>query len=250
MTLTGVFVLSCVFASGDVMQFNLGGVRKVEAVVQHDQEGYQCALSFVAVTCFAPATNRKINLSKSREYAIRALANAVGVTNGTVNVVKLTVSQPLAVNGLTASIKYKAENVEVTAASAPLKATASSQPIPQTKQDTKPDHAATDNAKQKSLLSCLDDMRSTLLELDSSLTEDIAALKPDNNFDDSVADLERKGVNDYQRLKSETQAEKLLLSTEKADFQAEVNQRHRAFIDRLTSAYTTLEHNHPREPKP
>lgn len=238
-----------VLAWGAETHFNLGGIRKVNAVVQHDQEGYQCEISFVPVTCFTPATNRKINLSKSREYAIQALGKAAGITNGTVTIVKLSVSQHLAVNGSLAKIKYKAENVEIPTGSTPLKGTVGPQLARQTNQDATPGHEATNDAKEKSLLSCLEDMRSTLRELDVSLTEDIATLKPGSNLDDGVADLEQKGVDDYERLKAETQAEKLLLSTEKADMLAEINQKHQAFIVRLTAAYTALERKQNQELK-
>lgn len=231
---------------GAETHFNLGGIRKVNAVVHHDQEGYQCEISFVPVACFTPATNRKINLSKSREYATRALGKAAGITNGTVTVVKLSVSQPLAVNGPTATIKYKAENVVIPTASTPLKSTAKPHPALQTNQDATSGHLATDDTKEKSLLSCIDDMRSTLLELDVSLVEEIATLKSGSNFDDAVADLEQKGVDDYELLKAETQKEKLLLSTEKVDLLAEINQKHNAFLNRLAAAYTALEHKQNR----
>lgn len=249
-TLTVAFMVCSIFASGDVTHFNLGGMRRVDALVKHDQKGYQCELSFVAVTCFSPATNRKINLSKSREYAIRALAKAVGVTNGTVRVVKLFVSQPLAVDGPTATIKYKAENVEIAAVSAPSKSITAPQTAPQTKPDASSDHLATDDSKEKSLLNCLEDMRSTMRALDVSLTEEITNLKLSRNLDDAVADLEQKGVDDYERLKAETQTEKLLLSTEKTDLLAEINQKHRNFIDHLSAAYTELEPNKNRKSKP
>ena len=230
-------MVCAVLAWGDSMPLDLGGLRKVNAIVKRNQEGFECEVSFLAVNCFSPGTNRRINLSKSREYVIQSLAKAEGVTRGTIKISKLTVARPLEVKGRLASITYQAENVEATAASRPAKSLAGSETV------------GVNVNKEKTLLSCLEDMRSTLESLDTLLREDIAALKLGADVESDVADLEQRGIDDYKRLQDESAAEKLLLSTEKASLSSEIEQKRRAFLDRLSSAFADLESKHARETK-
>lgn len=249
MTLTAVITFCAALAAGDSMQVNLGGVRKIEAIVERAHGSYQCKLSFLGVTCFDPATNRRLNLSKSRDYAIRVFGKAVDVSNGTVKVENLSVAQPLEIDGLKASIVYKAENIVVVAASRPGTPVLGAESTPAEKEATT-QNQATRVVNERTLLSCFDDLRATLRELDAVLTEDIAGIKPGSNLEGAVADLEQKGVEDYKRLKAETEAEKLLLSLAKSSLEAEIQQKMHIFLERLTAAYADLRTQTAQDPKP
>jgi len=249
MKLTAVIMFCTALAAGDSMQLNLGGIRKIEAVVERADGSYQCKLSFLGVTCFDPATNRRVNLSKSRDYAIRVFGKAVDVTNGAVKVEKLAVVQPLEMKGLRASIVYKAESIVVVAASRLGIPVVGVEATPSEKDATMRNQAA-HVVNERTLLSCLDDLRATLRELDAVLAEDIAGIKPGMNLEGAVADLEQKGVEDYKRLKAETEAEKLLLSIEKSSLEAEIQQKMRGFLERLTAAYADLRTQTAQDPNP
>jgi hypothetical protein len=66
------FVISMTAAQSETIE--LGGVRKVQAVVQADDDNYSVQVQFLAVSCFDQATNREMNLGLGRSFAFQALA--------------------------------------------------------------------------------------------------------------------------------------------------------------------------------
>ena len=236
-------------AIGSTDSYHLGGPRKVDAVVKHDSAGFQCELSFIPVACFDPATNRQVNLAKSREFALQSLAKAAGVTNGNITVTKLMVVRPLEIKDSRASILYKADHVEA-AATVVVSADKNNSVVAKTPNNTPPVETVTQTVKEQSLLSCLVDMRSTLQEVNTRLLGAVSALIPDAGLDESVADLEQTGVKSFERLEADAKAEKLLLTIEKSDLTAEIGQRHRAFLDSLTAAYVMLNLQKSQSSKP
>jgi hypothetical protein len=236
----GFQIALCGMAFAEVREFDLGGVRQVKARVQHDEGGYHFDIGFRAVSCFDPATNKKINLSKSRGYAIRAMAMSAGITTGTVKAVNLRVSKPLAVNKDRATIQYLADNIEILKDTEVSNKTGPLQPIQGTDQEVTTDRISADETSARTLLSCLGDLRSTLHELERSLDTEIADLESGDTLEDSVADLEERAVAAFGRLEAETSVEKLLLSIEKNGFIAEIRKEQREFMTRLAAKYAAL----------
>jgi hypothetical protein len=236
----GFQIALCGIAFAEVREFDLGGIRQVKARVQHDESGYHFDIGFRPVSCFDPATNKKINLSKSRGYAIRAMAMSAGITTGTVKAVNLRVSKPLAVNSDRATIQYLADNIEVLKDTEESNKTEPLQPVRGTNQEIATNRISVDETNAKTLLSCLGDLRSTLHELDYSLNAEIADLQPGDKLEDSVADLEERAVGAFSLLEAETSGEKLLLSIEKNGFIAEIRKEQREFMTRLAAKYAAL----------
>lgn len=242
----GFQIALCGMAFAEVREFDLGGIRQVKARVQHDEGGYHFDIGFRPVSCFDPATNKKINLSKSRGYAMRAMAMSAGITTGTVKAVNLRVSKPLAVNKDRATIQYLADNFEVLKDTEESNKTEPLQPVRGTDQEIATDRISADETSAKTLLSCLGDLRSTLHELDHSLNAEIADLEPGDKLEDSVADLEERAVEAFGRLEAETSVEKLLLSIEKNGLITEVRKEQREFMTRLAVKYAALSVAKPR----
>lgn len=236
----GFQIALCGLAFAEVREFELGGVRQVKARVQHDEGGYQCDIGFLPVSCFDPATNKKINLSKSRGYAMRAMAMLAGITTGTFKSVNLRVSKPLAVNSDRATIQYLADNIEILKGAEESNKTGPLQPGQETDQEMATERISADETSARTLLSCLGDLRSTLHELDHSLNAEIADLEPGDKLEDSVADLEERAVEAFGRLNAETLVEKLLLSIEKNGLITEVRKEQREFMTRLAAKYAAL----------
>jgi hypothetical protein len=67
-----LFVLALAGAGGDTI--DLGGLRKVQAIVTAADENYSIQVHFLAVACFDQATNREMNLGLGRSFAFQALA--------------------------------------------------------------------------------------------------------------------------------------------------------------------------------
>jgi hypothetical protein len=165
------------------------------------------------------------------------MAMSAGITTGTVKVVKLRVSKPLAVNSNRATIQYLADNIEILKDTEESNKTGLLQPVQGTDQEIATDRISADEASARTLLSCLGDLRSTLHELDHSLNAEIADLEPGNNLEDSVADLEERAMDAFGRLEADTSAEKLLLSVERSGLIAEIRKEQGEFMTRLAAKY-------------
>lgn len=227
-------------ASSETQDFDFGGVRQIKARVEHDGGGYTCDIAFRPVACFDGGTNRKINLTKSRGYAIRAMAKAAGINLGTVRATKLRVSQPLTVDVDRATIQYRADGLELLKAAVEPKNPDSLPPGKQRNEDNAAELISADEAGARTLLSCFGDLSSTLQELEQALNGELASLKAGESLADSVADLEERAVSAFKRLEVETSGERLLLAIEKNDLIAEIQEKRREFMKRLEAAYTAL----------
>ena len=233
-------LLLCGLAFAELRELELGGFRQIKAKVQHNEGSYQCEIEFLPVSCFDAATNKKINLSKSRGYAMRALAMSSGITTGTVKAVNLRVSKPLEVISNRAVIQYLADNIEILEAAEKQNKTRSLHTVQKKDQELVKDKISVSDVNTRTLLSCLDDLRSILQELDHSIKAEIADLKPGDTLEDAVADLEERSVAAFVRLEAMTSGEKLLLSIEKNELIADIRVRRREFIQQLKNKYSAL----------
>ena len=81
-----LFVATCcsqaaIFAEEQVIK--LGGIRSVTATILDSDETYRITVEMLPVKAFDPATNKRLNLIKSRAYAALALAKHLGTAKST-----------------------------------------------------------------------------------------------------------------------------------------------------------------------
>jgi hypothetical protein len=221
-------------ASVGAVDVEIGGLRNVRATVSREASRVTCKVSFIPVSCFDPAMNRMVNQQKAQAYALLALAKDVGLRNGTVSASDFhPVTTPvIEANRFTAT--YQADGIKrledrMAASDQALRGNAASNPV------------RTDGgAHTENLLSCLDDMRATLMTLTNAFGEQTAKIKSGDTLEETVAGLENSGIIAYGKLASEVKGQKLLLQIEKDDLLAEIKLSRDSFLRRLEGTYATL----------
>ncbi len=225
-----VFIASSAMAA-DV---EIGGLRNVRASVSRDAQRVICKVNFIPVSCFDPAVNRMVNQQKAQAYALLALAMDLGSGDTTVSASNFhPVTTPvIEANRLT--VTYQADSIKRLEGVR----TASDQP--------RKDHFAsstvsTDGGSHtKNLLSCLYDMRATLMTLNSAFQEQTAKIQSGDTLEDTVAEMENFGTVAYDKLASEVKGEGRLLGIEKDDLLTEIKRSRDSFLERLERTYAKL----------
>jgi hypothetical protein len=229
-----IWVFVFIASSGAAANVEIGGLRNVRVSVSRDAQRVICEVNFIPVSCFDPAVNRMVNQQKAQAYAMLALAMDLGSRDGTVSASNFhPVTTPvIEANRLT--VTYQADCIKRLEGAR----TASDQPL---KEHVAPSTVSTDGGSQtKNLLSCLYDMRATLMTLNSAFQEQTAKIQSGNTLEDIVAEMENFGTVAYDKLASEAKGERLLLGIEKDDLLAEIKRSRDSFLERLKRVYGTL----------
>ena len=237
-------------------EIEIGGMRQVKAVVEKNEEGYRCSLSFIPVSCFDDGTNDKVNQRKSRQYVARALALSAGIKDqGKLAIKHLVLVENLPVKEGRASYVYSASAVSVISASSPAH-----EDVPEAARTraSETDQAAEDNIDQvidqvieihggETLLGRLGDYRETLLALEKEFFSSIEGLDSER-LDDAVADLEDRVITAYEKFSTKVRSEDLLLSLEKEQMINTVKHSQGMLIKRMSETYKALSEKLPCTP--
>lgn len=199
-------------AAGTTME--LGGPRQVIASVVPEGDNLEVEVRFLAVHCFDPGTNRKVNQQKAQAYAAMASARHLGIGGRGLIVRGIKVLENRAVNERWIA-RFHVPKVAVQPAE---EGTVPSAKLPLGSTD---------------ILSMRDDYIDTarLLgtrELTSPQSES------EEEFNLHIMHLEQEQVEAFDALTREVREQPLLLDVEKAAVLSEIESARTVFIDQLT----------------
>lgn len=234
-----IILCGCVLAN-DSQELDLGGMRQAKAIVNKDENGYHCSISFIPVSCFDAPSNQKINQRKGRYYATRALALSTGIQGRSIVTIKhLELVENQKFKDGRAFLRYSASDVYVVKEPTPKQEPKTVEPGVVIKKPDASSPLVMDLSAQHTLLGCLDDYQTTLHTLAEYLSADIKSINREN-LEDNVATLEDHGMRVFEQLTVKIKSEKLLLSLEKTQLINEVKSSEAKFIKLLSSAYKAM----------
>ena len=110
-----VLAIALTGADGDTI--DLGGLRKVQAIVTTADDNYSIQVHFLAVACFDQATNREMNLGLGRSFAFQALARHLAGQGDTELVVSgaRTISSELSGKSFSMTLQVPRAGVQIVA---------------------------------------------------------------------------------------------------------------------------------------
>jgi hypothetical protein len=229
-----IWVVVYIASSAAAADVEIGGLRNVRASVSRDAQGVICKVNFIPVSCFDTAVNRVVNQQKAQSYALLALAMDLGSRDATVSASDFHPVTPPVIEANRLTVTYQAHDIK----RSDEVSTGSVQP--------RKGHlafriASTDGGSHtKNLLSCFDDMRATLITLNSAFQEQVAKIQPSDTIEDIVAEMENCATVAYDTLASEVKGERLLLEIEKDDLSNEIKRSRHSFLQKLERSYATL----------
>jgi hypothetical protein len=235
--------------SEDVVQ--LGGVRNVTAVVSESDGGYRVAVEMLSVKAFDPTTNKALNLSKGRAYAVQALAKHLKTGSLTIRGLEVRESGTKGKSfRLVAVVPHDGVSAEAGSSDARERhrtaGTAAHPPM-------EPNKAAQTEAKPRTheirltadatIANFLDrkaDYGETIAQLREAFCEEgnsleKQSLKPDD-FDDSIGSVEERAEAAFKAMARQVGKDDLLLPSEQKDLYPALKKAHTEVLDSLKSA--------------
>lgn len=203
----------------DTISIDLGGPRKVKAVITERDNEYSVEVSLIPVRSFDAAMNRSLTREKARSYAVQALAQHLGgrkrqsatVKNAEVAEANMVDARFLLV------MRIPRNGVQLTDVTEPKPATKS-----------------LEIAGRRSLLMAKDDYQQTLELIVLSLQNDLPKLESDRDaFYAQISEFEELGVTRLASLSKNIKSDRLLLSTERDQLQNSVVAEEKEFLIRL-----------------
>jgi len=204
------------------VRLSLGGPRKVTATVREQQENLEITVRMVAVGCFDPATNNRLNRDKAKAYAMHALAAHLRMKQA-FTVKELTFGESRTEGRIYSLVISIPKDGIIVAGDGP--------PTPPSKTEKAEE---IDLGKFQGLFTAKDDYIGTLRLLSANNLERLPS-KPgkasqQDGFFQSIADLEESGVRSFASLRKEVKADKRLLHMEVDEILALIDKDEAAFL--------------------
>jgi hypothetical protein len=222
---------------------DLGGLRHVQAVVSLEDGQYTVRVRMLPVTCFDAVTNARVNRDKGEGYAFQALARHLSAEK---------------------SVQMEVSGARVAATGRDGKFFTLTLQVPRTGVKLLREGEAPANAPRSGVVQRVAfdapfftrkrDYLHTAEWLAAGLNADLRAAEskagPDEKrqaaFALAVAELEERGDDLFQKLRSEVEEDKLLLAVEREEVLGDLARRQAAWLEALRKAVARQQPN-PRE---
>jgi hypothetical protein len=243
----------------------IGGVRDVTATVSSSDGVYHIAVQMLPVEAFDPATNKRLNLSKARMYAMQALANYLRTENLTIRGLEI---QESGTKGdrfwLVVRIARKGVSVGTAAKSPPPKhprtADAASRSSPPASSPERPQSVpqrheigSLADATVADFLNRKADYLDTIVRLRESLSEEGGSLerqslKPED-FYDSIGSVEERAEAAFKAIGGQIDEDKLLLRQERDELRPALKTAHAEVLRSLKAAVARFDQRQEKSKK-
>jgi hypothetical protein len=223
----------------------LGGVRNVTATVSESDGAYRIAVEMLPVRAFDPATNRALNLSKGRMYAVQALAKHLeassltirgleirenGTSGGSFRLVAVVPQDGVVVRAKASPTAHVKDKTTAIVSRPPAVASTS----------VRDEIRLVADATAAEFLNRKADCFDTIVRLQETLSEEgesleRQSLKPDA-FYDSVENLEERAETAFKALARQVDNDNLLLSAEQDELRPALRKAHAEVLESLKAA--------------
>lgn len=239
-----ILVVACGFACsvlGDVgpdhgasTEYKLGGPRKVSARIVETESDFRITVQMAPVRCFDSALNKKVNREKARTFALVALAkrcsgekardSRVTVRGGEI------IDSRLDKGRFVLTWRVPRNGVE--------------RALPAKESQAGESPTAFHAGPSTSLLTAKEDCMTTLQLLADVLAADIPQAPNSKNGNEAflraVADAEERGVDAFKEIRSDIEANNLLLAYERDELLVAVQESEKSYLKRLADRVKAL----------
>lgn len=255
-----VAIVTILFASSLVGRtsetlIQLGGLRKAAAKIQNDDSGKSCEISFVGVQAFDTPTNKLLNQSKSKFYAVQAFAKDHKIPQGARFSCAVRRIGSIRTEGERVTSFYRLDSISLSYDDAAIprenspESSSSNSLENQIAITIDPGHGKIDT----NILTAISEMTSTLIVLVASLQKQIDSLQDAIEIEElshEVADLESTIQETVQSFDAAVTNEEMLLESEKNQLKALSQEQAKQLISALATRYETLIKSEFSETKP
>jgi hypothetical protein len=241
-----ILVVACGFACsvlGDVgtdhgasTEYKLGGPRKVLARIVETESDFRITVQMAPVRCFDSALNKKLNGEKARTFALVALAKHCG--GGKARDSRVTVR-----GGEIIDSRLEKGRFALTWR-VPRNGVERALPTKESQGGESPKAFHAERGPSTSLLTAKEDCVTTLQILADVLAAEIPQVPKSKNgnegFLQAVADAEERGVDAFKEIRSDIEADNLLLAYERDELLVAVQESEKSYLKRLADRVKAL----------
>lgn len=238
-----LFLLAVPLSAAETETIELGGLRKVTAVISQKDDGWNIAVSMLPVRCFTPLVNQRISRQYALKYALVALAKKQQIASLSVKNHSLITESDN--NNFYTGLFYITGVSPVSEKSEP----SSPRRISHNHVKRASIIAISLNTEKEDLFSREDDWKQIITSWGNILINEMFSLAENHNEDEFLLDIEAMEtgmISGCKLLKDNIENDKLLLVHEKSELLQSLRIQETKIKRHLAALYNQLEITEPK----